>query len=858
MWRLLFRMIVRQMWRSKVLTVINILSIAVGVAVFLSVRVINHSAKSGFSATLDAVAGKANLQAVANGAPFPESLYFDLQFAPGVLAATPALERVTPLADGSGEYFRLLGVDPFSSGPFQTFEVKGPASGEGISSENDPNRPADAFFYDPNTIAILKEWGDEKGWAVGDEVAVEVEGRIENLRIVSYLEFEEPVPGMDPRLAVMDIANAQELFGISGKLDRIDFIVADGFEVPEGVEIPAQAMLTDSQRRGKKVDRMLEAFDLNLSAMSLIALFVGLFLIYNTMVTEGVRRRKEIGILKSLGMKPKAVVALFMAQATVVGVVGVGLGVFLGILMSQAGLGSVTQVITSMYILTSVKNILVEPWVLWLAMTLGMVATWIGAWGPSREAASIAPTRALQMGALFEDPQPRAWRIAVWGGATLALSGVLAVWVWNGGFKWLGFASAFLLLLGISFLSPATTLSMTRLLQWIVGRSSNVAHLALHQVSHALNRTGVTIAALACALAMMLGVSSMIHSFRVTVGQWVEQVIRADIYISMESQMKLGAKSFLNPELMEAIRSQDGVVGWDTFREVPLDLDGATIKMGFSRLEANWDPDRIVLLAGDHATALELIQDDAAPAVLVSETFSGKLGYQLGDNLEIPTPSGEKTFQVAGVFRDYTSDGGVALTDRKWLERFWGESGMHGLALYLDPETELDPMIESIEAMSSRAGEYVVYSNRDLRKQIFDIFDQTFAVTYLLRVVAVGVAVIGVFLTLTALVTERTREIGILRSNGALPGQIQQMIWWESGVIGLTGYCLGAVGGIGLAGLLVHVINKAFFGWTIEWSWPSFLFLEAPLLAIGAALIAGAIPAWRAGKIPIATAVREE
>ncbi len=857
MWRLLSRMILRQMWRSKVLTLINILSIAVGVAVFLSVRVINHSAKSGFSATLDAVAGKANLQAVGNGAPFPEELFFDLQFAPGVLAATPAIERITPLADGSGEYFRLLGVDPFSSGPFQTFEVKGPTSGAGSDTEADRG-PADAFFYEPNTIAILKEWGDENGWDVGDEVAVELEGRIEKLRIVSYLEFEEPVPGMDQRLAVMDIANAQELFGVVGQLDRIDFIVSETFEVPEDVEIPTQAMLTDSQRRGKKVDRMLEAFDLNLSAMSLIALFVGLFLIYNTMVTEGVRRRKEIGILKSLGMKKQAVVGLFMAQATVIGAVGVGLGVFLGLMMSQAGLGSVTQVISSMYILTSVKEILVEPWFFGMAAALGLIATWIGAWGPSKEAASIEPTRALQMGAFFEDPQPRAWRGAVWGLMTLALSGALAVWVWNGGYKWLGFVSAFLLMLGISFLAPATTLLMTWILQRLVARSSNIAHLALHQVSHALNRIGITIAALACALAMMLGVSSMIHSFRVTVGQWVEQVIRADIYISMESQMKLGAKSFLNPELMETIRSQPGVTGWDTFREIPLDLDGYPIKMGFSRLEANWDPDRIVLLAGDHSSALEAVQEDEVPAILISETFASKLGYQLGDDLKIPTPKGSTTFNIVGVFRDYTSDGGVALTDRKWLERLWDETGMNGLALYLDPETEIEPMIESIESMSSRAGEYVVYSNRDLRKQIFDIFDQTFAVTYLLRVVAVGVAVIGVFLTLTALVTERTREIGILRSNGALPGQIQQMIWWESGVIGLTGYCLGAVGGIGLAGLLVHIINKAFFGWTIEWSWPSFLFLEAPLLAIGAALIAGAIPAWRAGKIPIAAAVREE
>lgn len=857
MWRLLTRMTLRQMWRSKVLTLINILSIAIGVAVFLSVRVINHSAKSGFSATIDAVAGKANLQAVANGSPFPESLFFDLQFAPGVLAATPALERIAPLADGSGEYFRLLGVDPFSSGPFQTFEVKGP-SDSGDDEAGKGVMEVDAFFYQPNAIAILKDWGEQNGWAVGDTIEVEINGKIAELAVVSYLEFEEPVPGMDPRLAVMDIANAQEIFGSVGLLDRIDFIVEKDFEIPDNVVVPAQALITDSQRRGRKVDRMLEAFDLNLSAMSLIALFVGLFLIYNTMVTEGVRRRKEIGILKSLGMKPRSVVALFMIQATFVGIVGVTLGVFLGLVMSQAGLGSVTQVISSMYILTSVQNIMVEPKLIFLSAGLGMLATWIGAWSPSKEAASVVPTRALQMGAFFEDPQPRAWRLALWGVGILALSVLLGFLVWNGALKWLGFVSAFLLLLGISFLAPATTLCMAWTLKRLLARSSNIAQLALKQVSHALNRTGITIAALACALAMMLGVSSMIHSFRSTVGQWVNQVIRADIYISMESQMKLGAKSFLNPELMNEIQNLDGVIGWDTFREIPIEVDGAPVKLGFSQLVTNWNPDKIVLIEGTAQEVEKAISSDTSPSAVISETFANKLNYQSGQTVQLPTPAGLKDFTIAGVFRDYTSDGGVILADMKWLNRYWDETGAHGLALYLEPDVDVVAMVSQVEEMSEKAGEWVVYSNRDLRTQIFTIFDQTFAVTYLLRLVAVGVAVIGVFLTMTALVTERTREIGILRSNGALPKQIQQMIWWESGVIGITGYFLGAVGGIGLAGLLVHVINRAFFGWTIEWSWPSFLFIEAPLLAVGAALIAGSIPAWRAGRLSIASAIREE
>ena len=217
-----------------------------------------------------------------------------------------------------------------------------------------------------------------------------------------------------------------------------------------------------------------------------------------------------------------------------------------------------------------------------------------------------------------------------------------------------------------------------------------------------------------------------------------------------------------------------------------------------------------------------------------------------------------KDFPIAGVFYDYTSDQGTVFLSAKNFQRFWHDDRVNSVALFLKPKANPEQVAQDFREQFSRSGEFSIYSNRLLRTRIFEIFDQTFAVTYVLRTIAVLVAVIGIFLGLTTLVTERSRELGVLRSIGASAGQIRRLLLWESGMIGLLASVLGLGSGLCLSLVLTGVINRAFFGWTIQLAFPWWSLAWTPLWIIAAAIAAGWIPAWRAGRLDMAEAVRSE
>ena len=415
----------------------------------------------------------------------------------------------------------------------------------------------------------------------------------------------------------------------------------------------------------------------------------------------------------------------------------------------------------------------------------------------------------------------------------------------------------------MSLTVPMLTLLGVRVAAPLLRRAfSGIGTVACGHLAGSLNRTAVTIAALACALAMMMGVATMIHSFRVTVQHWIGTTIRADVYISPESQLYLGARAFLPEAMLEDARQHEAIEAVDTFRERVIEVDGHSIRLGASDLQTARSRSDTQFLDRNSAEVWDEVTptegQSANPAVIISESLSRGMKLQAGSALSIPTPSGIVSFRVAGIFRDYTSDRGLALMDHYWMKRFWNDTRFHGIAFYLRESEDLESVMTWVRERFSPNGELRIFSNRTLREQILDIFDQTFAITYLLRLVAVVVAFLGIFLTMTVLVTERQREIAVLRSIGATPKQIRRMVLLEAGLIGFFGYGAGLITGIGLAWMLTFIINRAWFGWTIEWHWPAFLFFDAPLIALGAALIAGWWPAVRASTLPISESVRDE
>ena len=397
-----------------------------------------------------------------------------------------------------------------------------------------------------------------------------------------------------------------------------------------------------------------------------------------------------------------------------------------------------------------------------------------------------------------------------------------------------------------------------------------------------------SVAALAAAIAMMVGLTVMIFSFRRTVSAWVEHGIVADLFIAPASNETIGLGAAVPEAALEWLRARPEVESLDTFREitVPIRIGNAPPTPALLAVVRGVYRGNLMVVGGDDGRKMSRVF--GGEAIAVGEPFARKYRVRTGDRVTLLTPSGEVPVEIAAVYADYTRDQGVMLMSAETYTRLWGVSApAQSISVYLrggtrsrvspssiplapgrgegweragarPSESGAEPLAEAFTREFGRGGEYIVYSNRSLRTRIFAIFDQTFAVTYILRTVAFLVAIAGIFLSVTTLVAERERDIGVLRAIGASRGQVQRLLMIESGMIGIVSSALGLSSGLVLAATLTWVVNPAFFGWSIHLQMPWGALAATPLWIVPATLLAAWYPAWRGSQTLIAAAVREE
>ncbi|MEP6955731.1 MAG: FtsX-like permease family protein, partial [Chthoniobacterales bacterium] len=841
--------VLRYVARHRLLAVLNVLSVALGVAVYLAIQIANTSANRSFAATVDLVAGKAALQVTGSAGGLSDSILPVVAQHAGVSAATPLVRGIVTLPDLPGEYLQILGVDVFTNEPFRTFELSDFAAARQFDVQ--------AWLRDPDVIAVSEEFARQHGLEPGARLRAQVNGAERPLRIGFLLRTSGPA-AVEVHFAAMDIGWAQELLEKRGVLSSIQLQLAaprDRAAVAASLRavLPPDVMVAAPAQRGEQVENLLAGFQLNLTAMSLVSLLVGMFLIYNTVSASVVRRRSEIGILRSLGATRNEVRALFLGEAIVLGLAGALLGLLGGVLLAQTLVGTVAKTISSLYVLLSVNQVALTPGMFASAAALGLGSVVIAAWLPAAAAAGMDPVRALRAGSIIEqsaDLSPR-W---LWSGLFfLVLAAAFSLIAVTTGPAWIGFGAAFCVLTGFSLVVPSVTWHFSRFADRRLRRGSIAASLAAANLARFLVRNSVTIAALAAAVAMAIGVSVMVHSFRRTVELWIDQTLVADLFIAPASNEIVGASSFMPPEVIQFLQQHPAVAAVDTYREAMLPLGERTVPVGVIR---GTDRRNFRFLRGDTAAIMRSFFQEQC--VVVSESFARRNHVQDGDTLPFVTPAGPQPFRIAGTFYDYTRDQGVVYMSAQKFVQLWKDERVHSLALYLQPGGSAETVADDLRREFSRRGEYMMLSNGALRKRIFEIFNQTFAVTYVLRTIAVIVAVVGICLTLTTLIAERSRELGVLRAIGASVPQLRKLLLWESAMIGLLAALVGLASGICLSFVLTGVINRAFFGWTIQLAFPWGSLALTPLWIIAAALLAGVLPAWRAGRLVVAEALREE
>lgn len=847
--------VLRYVAQHRLLALLNVLSVALGVAVYLATQIANVSANRAFAATVDVVAGKADLQITAPATGVPETALPAVTRHAGVAAATPLVRGLITLPDLPGEYLEVLGIDLFTNEAFRTFDI-------GDIAHDDFD--IESWLGQPDVLAISAEFASAHHLRAGDKLRAQVNGAEHPLRVGFLLQ---PQAGAiaDAHFAAMDIGWAQELFAMRGRLSAIQLRLAKGQnrdDVSRDLRalIPRDAVVAPPIQRSEQVDKMLGGFQLNLTAMSLVSVLVGMFLIYNAVSASVVRRRHEIGILRSLGVTRNEVRALFLGEAIVVGMVGTAVGLIGGLLLARLLVGIVAGTISSLYVLVNVTSLTVNPRTFVGAALIGLFSVVFAAWVPAREASRMEPVRALGGGTSIEAsarPSPAWW----WCGLlALLLAGGFSVGALTVGPAWLGFGAAFFVLAGFSLVVPPVTIWFSylfagalRIRRGALGQPSVEACLANANLTRSLGRNSVTIASLAAAVAMTVGVSVMVFSFRQTVGGWIRQTLVADLFIAPASNELIGPSSFIPPECLRFLEANPAVTAVDTFREVEVPFNGELIGVAVVR---GSEHRRLQFVRGNEAENMRRFY--AERCVLVSESFARRHHVSDGQTLTLPTPAGLQSFPIAGTFYDYTRDQGIVYMSRDNFVRFWNDDRVNSLAVYLRDHASAEQVSAAFRAQFSGRGQFAIYSNRTLRTRIFEIFDQTFAVTYVLRTIAVIVALVGIFLSLTTLILERSRTLAVLRAIGASATQLRKLLLWEAAMIGLLAAVIGVVSGVCLSTVLTGVINRAFFGWTIRLAFPWLSLAATPTWIIAAAIVAGLLPAWRAGRMRLGEALREE
>lgn len=832
----------RHFIRHPVQLLLAILGVALGVAMVVSIDLAAQSTHRAFALSMEALTGRYTHHLSGGPEGLKESLFTRLRVEAGVRESAPSVEGYLSLGQST---LRLIGFDVFSEQNLGSRFVNAARGEEGLR-----------LLTEPDTVLLSKVTAGRLGVKPGDTLHVMIDTRPYALQLVGYAEGSLPAdPGLEG-VILADMATAQEVLGRIGGLDRIDLVLRNAPLLEEKIRsiLPPGVELTSAAGRQSATQNMTAAFELNLRAMSLLALLVGSFLIYNTMAFSVLQRRELLASLRVLGATSRQLLKEMLLEAALLGLVGGFLGLGLGILAARALLHMVTQTINDIYFVLTVTEFLIDPWVMVYGVCLGVGVAVVAALGPAIETSLTSPimTRA-RSGVEGSARRVLPW-VALAGVITLFLSAGLLMSDLSGLVP--AIAGVFLLLLGYGLLCPMVLLGGVRLVGSLTPLSGTwLLRLAVRGIGATLSRSGLAIAALTIAIAVSVGVGTMIESFRGSIAEWLDQILQADIYIAMP-QSTPRSTPILPGDLKDRLISIPGVDRIGTGRRIFVSTSkGESEVLALDPPYLTEPGFRFKSIDGQKLWA----RFPELQGILISEPYAQRHQLNVGDLVEIMTGTGPVRLPVEAIFFDYRSDQGLIVMHRKLYNTLWQDDANTSLGLYLQKgadiavvRSELDRrLVESRQPLSVR-------SNKEIREVSLETFERTFAITQVLRLLAVGVAFIGIVSALMALQYERRREMAVLRATGLTPVQTGSLVLLQTGFMGLMAGLMAIPLGIAVAVALVRVINLRSFGWTMDLTVSPLPLAVAVLLSIVAALLAGSYPARLVMRTPPALGLREE
>jgi putative ABC transport system permease protein len=806
-------------------TLLTTAGIVLGVAVFVGMHTANQSVLAAFQRTIDRIAGQTQLQISAGEPGFDEGVLEKVQNVADVRAASPVIEASVSIGNAN---VLILGVDMLGDRSLRTYDL------EGSDELDDPL----VFLAQADSLIVTRTFAQEHGFKIGSRVPMLT---MDGERVFTVRGVMKPgglASAFGGNLAVMDIYAAQKVFGRGRRFDRIDVALQEGVTLEQGIAKVRAAVgqgfqIEPPSSRGEQFEATSRIYALGSDITSIFALFIGMFIIYNTFAIAVTQRRGEIGILRALGATRGQIRTLFLTESAITGLVGTLVGVVFGILMARAMAAYIGGLLEDVYgIAQNSEGIEVAPWLIALAVVMGVVTSLIAAVIPARAAALVDPVKALQKGRYQslsegENRTRRRWAIACAGASAVAL-------VFNR-FTLIFYAGYVLAVLAAVLLAPAMSLGLARLLRPVLARVRPVeGSLAADSLIQGPRRTSGTVAALMLSLALVISLGGLARASYNSITNWMKIALNPDLFVTTAENIT--ARSFVFPLSLGAeLRAVDGVGTVQLVRSVRVMVKNTPIMLVAVDIA---DLARHAKLSAVEGNADQMYAEAAAgKGVIASENFARLHGAKMGEMLEIPTPRGTLQTPIVGIVRDFSDQQGSLLMSRDVFVREWNDDSVNLFRIYLAPGArESDVRQRILDRFGSRQRLFVL-TNADLRNYVTKLTDQWFGLTYVQIAVAVLVAVLGIVNALTVSITDRRREIGVLRAVGGLRRQIRHTVWMEAAAIGLIGLVLGLALGAMQLYYSVEIARRDLIGIEIGYAYPLMMALAlAPVILIAAFL----------------------
>jgi putative ABC transport system permease protein len=799
---------------------LTIAGIVLGVAVFVGIHTANQSVVYAFHQTVDRIAGSTQLQISAGETGFDENVLDRVQAVPEVRVAVPVIEAVVSTGmQGQGNLL-ILGVDMTGDRSLRDYDLESSGQGAHADADDDIDDPL-VFLAQPDSLMVSDTYARENHLGIGSKVPMSTMDGRKLFTIRGVMKSGGLTSAFGGNLAVMDVYAAQKVFGRGRRFDRIDLAVKEGESLAD-VKAKLEALLgagfqvQEPSARAQQFDSITRVYSLTANVTSVFALFIGMFIIYNTFQIAVTQRRVEIGILRALGATRRQIRTLFLGESVVAGLFGSVLGLLVGIAIARGMTGYIGSLLGEIYGLSQkADEISTNPALMTFAVALGVITSIVAAIIPARSAARVDPVQALQKGKYqqLSAGENRVRRIAA---MVIAIAAAACLLLER--YRIFFYVGDALAVLAALLLTPTFALLLARalrpLLRWLRPVEGTLAADSLLQ---APRRTSGAVAALMLSLALVVALGGLTRASYDSIFGWLTVALNPDLYVS--PSQSLTQRDFRFPESMGAqLRSIPGVGEVQAVRDARISIKGVPtmfVAADVSELEkhATLPP-----VAGNTAEMFRLAAQ--GKAVLASANFAMLRGFKLGDVLDIPSPSGVLHLPIAGIVTDYSDEQGSLLVDLSLYKRYWNDSSVNVFRIYLAPgAAEADVRRRILERFGNERRLFVL-TNRDVRRYILRLTDQWFGITYVQIAVAVLVAILGIVNTLTVSITDRRRELGVLQAVGGLRNQIRGTIWLEALAVGIIGLILGlALGALQLYYSL-HISAEDMAGLRLNYEYP--------------------------------------